>query len=73
MSVDAPTTEAKMKAKETKMKFMEADAKIKLLEVEAKLMAKENKIMLTNLESITDLDRMEWFQMRQKMVRVHEA
>jgi hypothetical protein len=43
------------------------------LEVEAKLMAKENKIMLTNLESITDPDRMEWFQMRQKMVRVHEA
>jgi hypothetical protein len=31
------------------------------------LIAKENKIMLTDLDSITDLDRKDWLEKRQNM------
>jgi hypothetical protein len=58
---------------EAKMKAMEADANTKLLEVEAELMAEEKKIMLTDLESIADPDRRDWFEKKQKMIQAREA
>jgi hypothetical protein len=71
--------EAKKKALKTKVKvrlleskdkarLLEADAKTKLLVEEAKLMAEENKIMLIDLESITDPDQKDLFEKRQKMI-----
>jgi hypothetical protein len=53
---------------EAKSRLVEANAKTKLLEVKAKLMTEENKIMLTDLESINDPDRRDWFEKRQKMI-----
>jgi hypothetical protein len=43
---------------------LETEAKTKLLEAEAMLIAKENKIMLTDLETIFDPDRWERFENR---------
>jgi hypothetical protein len=49
---------------------LETEVKTKLLEAEAMLMAEENKIMLTDLETISDPVRREWFENKQKMIRV---
>jgi hypothetical protein len=48
--------EAKTKAweAEAKARFLKANAKTKILEAEAMLMAEETKIMLTDLDSISD-------------------
>jgi hypothetical protein len=54
---------------EARTKLLETDAKTKLLEAEAMLMAEENKIMLTDLETISDPGRWEWFENKQKMIR----
>jgi hypothetical protein len=51
-----------------KARLLEADAKTKLSVDEAKLMAEENKIMLTDLESITDPNQRDWFEKRQKII-----
>jgi hypothetical protein len=42
---------------EAKARILEANGKTKILEAKAKLMAEENKIILTDLESINDPDR----------------
>ena len=54
---------------EAKAKAIEADAKTKLVEAEAFLMAEENKIMLTDLDTIAEPDRRAWFARRQKDIR----
>jgi hypothetical protein len=46
--------------------LLKTEAKTKLLEAEAKLMAKENKIMLTYLEIITDTGERDWLEKRLK-------
>jgi hypothetical protein len=65
--------EAEAKARlleaEARTKLLETDANTKLLEAEAMLMAEENKIMLTDLETISDPVRQEWLESRQKMIR----
>jgi hypothetical protein len=48
-------------------------AKTKLLKAEVMLMVKENKIMLTDLETISNLVRREWLESRQKMIQVRKA
>jgi cellobiose-specific phosphotransferase system component IIA len=64
--------EAEAKARlleaEARTKLLEAEAKTKLLEAEATLIDEENKIMLTDLECISDPNRREWFEKRQKMI-----
>jgi hypothetical protein len=47
-------------------------AKTRIFEAEAMLMAEENKIMLTDLETIFDPVRREWLENRQKMIRAHQ-
>jgi hypothetical protein len=58
--------EAEAKARlleaEARTKLLETEAKTKLLEVEAMLMAEENKIMLTDLETISNPVRQEWLE-----------
>jgi hypothetical protein len=69
--------EAEAKARlleaEARTKLLETEAKTKLLEVEAMLMAEENKIMLTDLETISNPVQREWFENRQKMIRARQA
>jgi hypothetical protein len=64
---------ARLLEAEAKTKALEAEAKARLLEAEALLMAKENKIMLTDLNTIFDPIRQEWFENRQKMIRERRA
>jgi hypothetical protein len=77
-------TEAKTKVleEEAKARLLEVKARTKLLETEAKtkflkaeemLMAEENKIMVIDLETISDPVRREWFKNRQKMIRERHA
>jgi hypothetical protein len=67
LEAEAKTKALKAKVKvrlleaKDKTRLLEADSKTKLLVDEAKLMAEENKIMLTDLESITDPDRRDCF------------
>jgi hypothetical protein len=74
LEVEAKTKALEAEAKErlleaeARTKLLEADAKTKLLETEAMLMAEETKIRLTNLDSISDPVRREWFEKRQKMI-----
>jgi hypothetical protein len=65
--------EARTKLLETeaKNKLLETETKTKLLEAEAMLMAEENKIMLTNFETISDSIRQEWLVMRFKPCNAH--
>jgi hypothetical protein len=65
--------ETKALEAEAKARLLEAEARTKLLEAEATLMAEENKIMLTDLECISDPDRREWFEKRQKMIWERKA
>jgi hypothetical protein len=58
---------------EAKARLLEAEAKTKLLEAKTKLMTEKNNIMFTELKSISDPGRREWFEKRQKMIREHEA
>jgi uncharacterized protein YqfA (UPF0365 family) len=58
---------------EAKTKLLEAEAKTKILEAEAMLMAEENKIMLTDLEIVSDSARREWLENRQKTIRAGQA
>jgi hypothetical protein len=58
---------------EARTKLLETEAKTKLLEAQAVLMARETKIMLTNLETISDPARREWLENRQKMIRARQA
>jgi hypothetical protein len=66
--------EAKTKAleAETKARLLEAEVRTKL-EAEAMLMAEENKIMLTDLEIVSDSARREWLENRQKTIRAGQA
>jgi hypothetical protein len=57
----------------TRTKLLETEAKNKLLEAKAMLMAEENKIMLTDLETISDPVRWEWLENRHKMIRARQA
>jgi hypothetical protein len=69
--------EAKAKARlleaEARTEFLETEAKTKLLEAQAMPMAKEIKIMLTDLETISDPARREWLENRQKTIRARQA
>jgi vacuolar-type H+-ATPase subunit H len=60
---------------EAKARILEAETKARLLEADAKtkLMAEENKIMLTNLESIIDPDSRDWLENRKKMIWARDA
>jgi hypothetical protein len=60
---------------EAKARLLEAKSRTQLLEAEAKtmLMAEENNIILTNLDSISDPCKWEWFENRQKMIRECEV
>jgi hypothetical protein len=51
----------------------EAKTKTKLLEAEGMLIAEEKKIMLTDLETISDPVRREWLESRQKMIRARQV
>jgi hypothetical protein len=66
-------SKTKLLEAKAKTKLLEAEAKTKLLKAKAKLMAEENKIVLIELESISDPDRREWFEKMQKMIWEHEA
>jgi hypothetical protein len=48
---------------------LETEAMTKLLKAQAMLMAEETKIMLTDLETISDPARWEWLENRQKSIR----
>jgi hypothetical protein len=63
-------TEIKTDALEAEAKaiLLEAEAMTKLLEAEAMLMAEEKNIMLTDLDTISDPVRREWFENRAKMI-----
>ena len=50
----------------------EALVKSKVLEAEAKIMAEENRIMLTDLATITDAVQRAWIEKRQKMILARE-
>jgi hypothetical protein len=52
---------------EPRTKLLETEAKTKLLEAQAMLM-EETKIMLTNLETISDPARRKWLENRQKAI-----
>jgi hypothetical protein len=56
VSTDEAITKARLLEAEAKKKALEAEAeaKTKLLEAEAMLIAKDNKIMITDLETISD-------------------
>jgi hypothetical protein len=56
---------AKSKLVEAKAKLI-TNAKSKVLEAEAKIMAKENRMMLTDLATITDPVQRAWIEKRQK-------
>jgi hypothetical protein len=58
---------------EARTELLEAEAKTKLLEAEALLMAEENKIMLTNLDTISNPIRPKWYKNMQKMIRERQA
>jgi hypothetical protein len=70
--------EAKTKALETEAKagLLEAEARTKLLETEAKtklleaqtMLMEETKIMLTDLETISDPAQRKWLENRQKAI-----
>jgi hypothetical protein len=47
---------------------MDADAKTMVLEAEAKIMFEENRIMLTDLATITDPVQRGWIEKKQKMI-----
>jgi hypothetical protein len=64
---------ARLLEAEVKTEALEAEAKTKLLEAKTKLMTEKNNIMFTELKSISDPGRREWFEKRQKMIREHEA
>jgi hypothetical protein len=51
---------------------MDADAKSKVLDAEAKIMVEENRIMLTDLATITDPVQRAWIKKRQKMILARE-
>ena len=69
--------EAEAKARllkvEARTKLLETEAKNKLLEAKAMLMAEENKIMLTDLETISDPARREWLENRKKSIQERQA
>jgi hypothetical protein len=52
-----------------RIKLLETEATTKLIEAQAMLMAEETKIMLTDLETISDPARREWLENRQKSIR----
>ncbi|KAK1647602.1 hypothetical protein QYE76_065407 [Lolium multiflorum] len=52
---------------EAKAMLMDGNAKSKVLEAEAKIMAEENRIMLTDLTTITGFMQRAWIEKRQKM------
>jgi hypothetical protein len=52
---------------EARTKLLESKAKTKLLEAQAMLM-EETKIMLTDLETISDPVRRKWLENRQKAI-----
>jgi hypothetical protein len=79
LEADAKTKalEAEAKARlleaEARTKLLETEATTKLLKAQAMLMAKETKIMLTNLETISDPARREWLENRKKSIRERQA
>jgi hypothetical protein len=52
---------------------LKTEAKTKLHESQVMLMAEETKIMLTDLETISDPVRREWLENRQKTIRARQA
>jgi hypothetical protein len=78
LEVEAKTkaleAEAKARLLEAKdrTKLLEGEAKTKLLEDKAMLMAEVNKIILTDLDNISEPCIREWFEKRQKMIWEHK-
>jgi len=73
-------TEAKARDMEAEAKAKEAEARSRVLKVEAKakeaeakIMAEENAIMLTGLDTITDLDSSAWVARRQQIIRARDS
>jgi hypothetical protein len=58
---------------EARTKLLETKATTKLLEAQAMLMAEKTKIMLTNLDTISDPARHEWLENRQKTIWERQA
>jgi hypothetical protein len=53
---------------EAMVRLMDAKAKSRLLEVESKIMAEDNRIMLTDLATISDHVQRTWIEKKQKMI-----
>jgi hypothetical protein len=58
---------------EARTKRLEIEAKTKLIEAQAMRMDEETKIMLTDLETISDPARWEWLENREKTIRALQA
>jgi hypothetical protein len=69
--------EAEAKARlleaEARTKFLQTEATTKLLKTQAMLMAEGTKIMLIDLETISDPARREWLENRKKTILEHQA
>jgi hypothetical protein len=68
LEVEEALAKSKLIEAEAKARLMDADANSKVLEAEAKIMAEENRIMVTELATITDPVQRAWIEKRQKMI-----
>jgi hypothetical protein len=69
LEVEEANAKSRLLEAEAKARLIDADAKSRLLEAEAKVMTEEKRIMLADLDIISDPEERAWIKKRQKVIR----